>query len=84
MPHFSPEQCEPIIVVEDDPVLRLALARDLTGTGFNVVNFSSGEAALTHLLLSVPVVRASALVTDIQLGGKLTGWGIVSYFPLSR
>jgi CheY-like chemotaxis protein len=69
---FDTEQ-PTILVVEDNGLIRADIAEALRSAGYPVLEASSGEAA-------VALIRSGAgvqmLVTDIQLGGKLTGWDV--------
>ena len=69
---FGSEQ-PTILVVEDNGLLRAEITEALRSAGCRVLEAPSGEAA-------VALIRADAgiqmLVTDIQLGGNLTGWDV--------
>ena len=76
-----------ILVVEDDPLLHALIEEALTEGGFGVAITSSGEEAAT--LLSGLKDRYVALVTDINLSGKVEGWDVArrareieSLFPI--
>jgi len=66
---FDTEQ-PTILVVEDNGLLRAEIAEALRSAGCRVLEAPSGEAA-------VALIRSGAgiqmLITDIQLGGNLTG-----------
>ena len=63
-----------MLVVEDDPLLHPLIDEALTEGGFEVAITSSGEEAAT--LLSGSNGRYVALVTDINLSGKMEGWEV--------
>jgi CheY-like chemotaxis protein len=63
-----------ILVIEDEYFLQADLEKVLTEAGFATDIVSSGEEALT--LLMDGTKRPSALVTDIKLAGRLTGWEV--------
>ena len=56
-----------ILLVDDDPVVRLTLARALTERGYDVRSAADGQAALTILegLATLPAVA----ITDLQMRG---------------
>jgi DNA-binding response OmpR family regulator len=58
--------------VEDECIIRAALAGELEAAGWTVVEAATGEAALT-LGREQPF---DVLVTDIHLGGYLSGWEV--------
>ena len=63
-----------VLLVEDDEPLQEIVQDALEEGGFDLVRTASGEEAL--MLLASGVVNYSALVTDINLGGATSGWGI--------
>ncbi len=63
MPHGH----ETVLVVEDQPVVRQAVARMLRGLGYTVHEAPDGETAL--LLLAGEASDANLVVTDIQMPG---------------
>ena len=65
------------LVVEDESLLRLELAEELTNAGWRVREARSGEEALR--LLAQFQERGESLdflVTDIRLGGAVDGWKV--------
>ena len=68
-----------ILVVEDDPLVRLVIAEYLRDLGYAVVEAPTGEEALSLLRVEQrPPI--SVVFTDIQLGGELTGWDVAEAF----
>lgn len=63
-----------ILVVEAEPVIQEVVNEALTGAGFDAEITSSGEEAVT--LIRGDKSRYRALVTDINLRGKLNGWEV--------
>jgi DNA-binding response OmpR family regulator len=63
-----------ILVVEDDQEIQAIVEEALTDGGFGSAIAASGEEAVA--LLRSQEVRYRALVTDINLSGKLDGWDI--------
>jgi DNA-binding response OmpR family regulator len=63
-----------ILVIEDEYFLQADVEIVLTDAGFATDIVSSGEEALT--LLMDGTKRPSALVTDVKLAGRLTGWEV--------
>lgn len=64
-----------ILVVEDDRLVQELVSEALLDGGFETVITTTGEEAIT-LLQGDNGYRA--LVTDINLGGKLTGWEVAT------
>ena len=56
-----------ILLVDDDPVVRLTLARALTERGYDVRTAADGQAAITILegLVTLPAIA----ITDLQMTG---------------
>lgn len=62
------------MVVEDDPLIQGMIEEALNEAGFKAAIVASGEEALT--LLKNKEITYRALVTDINLSGKIDGWEI--------
>lgn len=62
-----------ILVVEDDPLIQMTVEDALHESGYSTDTATSGEKALA-MLGSKPEYRA--VVTDVNLGGKATGWDV--------
>ena len=65
------------LVVEDDALQREALADLLRGEGLEVVECSTAEAA--ELVVVSTGTELLALVTDISLGGEMSGVQLAEY-----
>src|SRR5205814_7247009 len=63
-----------ILVVEDDYATQSLIEDVLTEAGFNPAIAPSGEEAVT--LLQAQRDKYNALVTDINLRGKIQGWEV--------
>jgi CheY-like chemotaxis protein len=66
-----------VLVVEDEALLRLELVVELQFDGYTILEAGSGEEALIHLDDGQQI---DVLITDIQLGGDLTGWEVAEKF----
>lgn len=62
-----------MLLVEDEAVILLDLKETFASAGFDTATASRGEEAIA-LLDTKPDIRA--LVTDVNLGGALTGWDV--------
>lgn len=67
-----------ILVVEDEYDLQGIIEEALIEGGFETDILSSGEEALT--LFRGKLKNYKALVTDVGLKGRLTGWEVASQF----
>ena len=63
-----------ILVVEDDYALQGIVEEAITEGGFETDILSSGEEALT--LFRGHIKDYKALVTDVRLKGKISGWEV--------
>jgi DNA-binding response OmpR family regulator len=64
-----------VFVVEDEELVRQLVAPSLEEAGYGIIEATGGEEAL--LILQKPESQAiRALVTDVDLGGKVTGWDV--------
>jgi CheY-like chemotaxis protein len=65
------------LVVEDEGLLRLELAEELTAGGWPVREAASGEDALRLIArMQAGGEMLGFLVTDIRLGGAVDGWHV--------
>lgn len=62
-----------IFIVEDDASLSNLLAEELTGSGYQVVQFTSGEKAFEAMLQQPP----TAVVLDLVLTHGMSGWTVI-------
>jgi len=69
-----------VLVVEDEWLVRLSLLEFLEDHDCDVIQARNGEAAVEalHRLDGIDIV-----VTDIRLGGELTGWDVAEIFRAS-
>jgi CheY-like chemotaxis protein len=69
-------QNEPVVilVVEDDQLIQGLVMEALSEGGFEAAIAPSGEEAIT--LLQGTSANYRALITDINLLGRLDGWGV--------
>lgn len=63
-----------VLVVEDDPLIRILIEEALSDGGYEPAIVASGEEAVTLLRGNRPLYRA--LVSDINLAGPLDGWEV--------
>jgi DNA-binding response OmpR family regulator len=64
-----------VLVVEDEFYLAADIEEALTDAGFAIYDVvSSGEEALT--LINGGTITYRALVTDVRLGGSVSGWDV--------
>ena len=62
-----------VLLVEDEPLIRLLGSDVLTEAGFRVIEATSAEEALTLLEAKPETV---ALVTDVKMPGSIDGFGL--------
>jgi CheY-like chemotaxis protein len=63
-----------ILIVEDDEAIQIIVEESLGDGGFETAVAPSGEEAVT--LLTGQKAKYRALVTDINLRGKMDGWEV--------
>jgi CheY-like chemotaxis protein len=61
-----------VLVVEDDPLIRSDIVSELDWQGWQVIDTGRAEAALEVINTG----QIDVLVTDIDLGGSLSGWDL--------
>lgn len=62
-----------VLVIEDEEAIQAMVEEGLTDAGFATATAASGEEALTLLK---GAVEYRALVTDINLKGRIDGWEV--------
>ena len=63
-----------VLVIEDEYFLQADLEKVLTDAGFGTEIVASGEEALT--LFIGGTISCNALITDVRLSGRLSGWDV--------
>ena len=71
-----------VLVVEDEFFVRLDIAACLQEAGYVVIESASGEEAIARYCRSAAVI--DVLLTDINLGGPISGWDVADYFRLEE
>jgi CheY-like chemotaxis protein len=76
------EGCElSVLIVEDECLIRLDIADHFLNEGWAVLEANNGEEALLLLANGHPV---DVVVTDIRLGGTVSGWDVAEAFRASK
>ena len=70
-----------VLVVEDEALTRLDLAEALRSADYQVLEAGDAREALGFLQSGK---RVDVVITDIQLGGGLTGWDVAERFRAAR
>jgi CheY-like chemotaxis protein len=65
-----PSQICTVLVVEDEPLIRLMVADELRDSGMGVIEAETADEALEHLLAGSP---ADFIFADIELPGSMNG-----------
>jgi CheY-like chemotaxis protein len=71
-----------ILLVEDEWSVRTVIASFLRDQGHIVVEAATGEEAVE--LIAARAASIQALVTDIQLGGQVSGWEVAEAFRTAK
>jgi CheY-like chemotaxis protein len=66
-----------VLIAEDEDAIRILLKSSFEDGGFTVALASSGEEAIAAFEAKGDAVRA--LVTDINLGSKSSGWDVARH-----
>jgi DNA-binding NtrC family response regulator len=67
-------QNHPVLIVEDDPLVSMAVEDAITDAGFEIMVERSGDAAIAEL--DKDAKRFCALLTDVRMPGKADGWDV--------
>ena len=66
-----------VLVVEDENFVRLDITSYLEDAGYAVIEARSGEAAVALCNAGTAI---DIIITDINLGGSVTGWDVAEHF----
>lgn len=66
-----------LLLVEDEALVAMTVEEALVEAGFKVETATSGEQAVK--LLDTLSAEILGLISDIRLGGKLTGWDVARH-----
>lgn len=66
-----------LLIVEDEAVIRLLVEDALGDGGYEVASATTGAEAIEFL--ENPAQQFAGIVTDVRLGGHLTGWDIARH-----
>jgi two-component system, response regulator PdtaR len=86
LPTLAPSNAAPIVqtvlLVEDEPLVCLAIADHLRDSGFHVIEARSADRAQTILqTTSTPV---DVLFTDVQMPGRIDGIQLIQWVQANR
>ena len=74
-----------VLLLEDQPFVRMAMVEALEAGGFMVVEISEPSEALAHLERATATTSQSALLTDIEMAGGMNGcelaWQVRQHSP---
>src|SRR5690349_17485997 len=70
-----------LLLVEDEALVRVEIARALRDAGWDVIETGSGKHAVVFLQSGQQI---DVIFTDIQLQGDLTGWDVAEAGRASR
>ncbi|RYB04147.1 response regulator [Lichenibacterium ramalinae] len=70
-----------VLVVEDDPMLRMDAATMLEEAGFDVVQLETGDSALAYVLEQSESV--GAVFSDVQMPGDTDGLDLAAYIAMN-
>jgi CheY-like chemotaxis protein len=69
-----PKSAHLVLIVEDEPLVSMAIEDAVSDAGFEFVAVSTGDAAI--LELEQDPTRFSAVLTDVRMPGTATGWDV--------
>ena len=81
-PHgLEPEPGHTVLVVEDEVLVRLAVARYLRGRGFQVLEAANGAEAVAILSADIAV---DVVCSHVQMPGDLNGFALARWVRCNR
>jgi DNA-binding response OmpR family regulator len=73
-----------VLLVEDEPLIRLGVADYLRECGFRVLEASNAEDAIAILTASSPELRVDMVFSDVRMPGRLDGFGLARWVRQHR
>jgi CheY-like chemotaxis protein len=81
-PHgLEPQRGHTVLVVEDEVLVRLAVARYLRGRGFQVLEAANGAEAVAILSADIAV---DVVCSHVQMPGDLNGFALARWVRCNR
>lgn len=77
----TPSQ-DTVLIVEDEVLARLVIAKYLRECGYRVIEASSADEAV--LLLQQPDLRIDIVFSDIEMPGSMDGFGLAQWVRTTR
>jgi CheY-like chemotaxis protein len=78
----TPPIRETVLVVEDDVLLRLAVAEYLRDCGYQVIEAANGDEAV--VVLKQPDLHVGVLVSDVEMPGSMDGFRLAQWTRANR
>jgi CheY-like chemotaxis protein len=72
--NFPQTSMETVLVVEDEVLVRTAIAEYLRHCGYRVIETASSDEAI--VVLSEPKIQVDIVFSDVQMPGSLDGFGL--------
>jgi CheY-like chemotaxis protein len=73
----EPEHLGSVLVVEDDPLIRLTLSDYLQDHGFKVLEAGTGDEALA--VIAAPAFAVDLIFTDVMMPGLTDGFALAEW-----
>jgi CheY-like chemotaxis protein len=71
-----------ILVVEDEVLVRTAIAEYLRHCGYDVIEAASADEAIT--ILTEPDIKIDIVLSDIEMPGSMDGFGLAQWVRTNR
>lgn len=81
-PDTPPEAPPTVLVVEDEVLIRLAIADYLRACGWRVLEAGSAEKAIR--ILRATDVAVDVVFSDVQMPGEMDGFGLAQWIRTNR
>jgi len=75
-------ELETILIVEDEVLVRTALAEYLRHCGYRVVETTSADEALS--VLQEVVIKVDVVLSDVKISGSMDGFGLAKWVRENR
>lgn len=83
-PHDSDKPKPTILLVEDEPLIRLGVADYLRECGFRVLEAGNADDAIAILTADNPEFRIDVVFSDVRMPGRLDGFALARWVRENR
>lgn len=83
--HHAAESHKPtVLIVEDEPLIRVDVAEHLRDAGYRVLEAGNADEAIATLSIRYPDFEIDAVFTDVRMPGPRDGLALTRWIRMNR